>query len=133
MLNLSPASTGWQIEVRQAILPLDSYPGSFMSSPFACPPQRDRIAWLNYFSATEAHAVGLSDVEGKNVQVVYQHFYSNEKHIAGRAAAPHSLCWTPKGDALVIWRGDYGRDGVCLLPLPNLRSTPSASLRAFEE
>lgn len=124
MLNLLPASTGWQIEVRQAILPLDSYPGSFMPSPFACPRQRDRIAWVNYFSATEARAVVVSDVEGKNAQVVYQHLYSMENHMAGRAAAPHSLSWTPKGDALLLWRGGYGENGLCLLPLTNSHAKP---------
>lgn len=126
MLKLSPAPTGWQIEVRQANLPEASHPGSFMPSPFACPPQHDRIAWANYFSATEARAVVVSDVEGKNAQVVYQHLYPMEHHIAGRAAAPHSLSWTPKGDALVLWRGEYGENGLCLLPLPNSHAKPGS-------
>lgn len=133
MLNLSPASTGWQIELRQAVLPLDSYPGSFMPSPFACPPQGDRIAWVNYFFATSARAVVVSDAEGKNARVVYQHLYSIENHLAGRDVAPHSLSWTPKGDGLVIWLGEYGKNGLCLLPLTNSHASSSSPREALKE
>ena len=118
LVRVVPGPANWVLEQREVIWNRADYPGRFQR----CVPSPDgrRLAWLNYFSRSEARAILVSDAEGKDARIVYEHLYPLRDSETGRAEAPQyrSLEWTPQGDALAFWRGENGRNGLGLLRLP---------------
>lgn len=113
LCRLIPDQTQWRMEVKKATVRNLTDPGSFMTSPFALSPKRDRIAWLNYFSASGVRALLVSDVEGNDLHVVYQKI----DYRTIMPDTPRAVSWNPTGDALVFWGGDKGDKGLWLLRL----------------
>ncbi len=113
-----PGSDSWRVETREVVWKCSEHPGYFHRCVLS--PDGKRLAWKNYFTETEANAILISDAEGKNARVVYEHLYPMRNYEKGRAESMsvYSLEWTPQGDALAFWRGGHGENGLCLLPLP---------------
>jgi hypothetical protein len=118
LIRVVPNTDGWRVEQREVVWQQADHPGYFHRCVLS--PDGQRLAWNNYFTKTEARAIIVSDAEGKNPRIVYEHLYSSSDDQAGRTEAPWSraLEWTPQGDCLAFWRGEYGENGLCLLPVP---------------
>lgn len=119
LCDVFPGPAGWRAEDRQIIVRQAEQAGYFTRCVRS--PRGDRLAWRSQFSASEASALLVSDANGRNLRVVYEHLYPLRDYKTGRAAAPQSLNWTPGGDGLVFWRGEKGENGLCLLPIASER------------
>ena len=117
--RIIPGSESWRVEQREVFWQRAEHPGYFYRC--ALSPNGQHLAWNNYFSETEARAILVSDADGKNARVIYEHLYPMDNHQAGRdeSMSMNVLEWTPQGDALAFWRGDNGENGLCLLPMPH--------------
>ena len=115
MCQLIPDQPEWRMEVEKVTVRNATHPGTFMTSPFALSPQRNRIAWVNYFSTSGCHALLVSDVDGNDLHVVYQKL----DYQTILPDTPRTVSWNPTGDALVFWGGDKGNKGLWLVRLPD--------------
>ncbi|HEX5221897.1 MAG TPA: ankyrin repeat domain-containing protein [Verrucomicrobiae bacterium] len=112
LCRLIPDPTQWRIEVEKVTVRNSTDPGTFMTSPFALSPRRDRIAWLNYFSTSGTRALLISDVDGNDLHVVYQKI---DYHTA-MPDTPRVVSWSPTGEGLLFW-GYKADKGLWLIKL----------------
>lgn len=125
LIRVLPGRTRWRITQREIAWEQMQYPGFF----FRCAPspRGEPLAWLNSFSGSNATAILTSDADGKNARILYEHLYRSGDFEKGLSESPweYSLEWIPRGDALAFWRGQHGKNGLCLLPVPATRSKSS--------
>lgn len=128
MLTLQMDQGAATVSHRKVVLPTERFPGSFTTS-FAVSRDHRRIAWVNYFTDSEARAILTSDSNGKGMRVEYQHLYKMRDHEEGRAIAPGKVNWTPDGRALTFWLGDKAENGLALLELDKSLENRSGTRR----
>ena len=130
LIRVLPGRTRWHVTQREVAWEQTQYPGYFHRC--APSPRSEQLAWLNVFSGSHATAILTSDADGKNARILYEHLYRIGDFEKGLSESPwhNSLEWTPRGDGLAFWRGQHGKNGLCLLPVPATRSQPVPNLRS---
>jgi hypothetical protein len=117
MADVAAGPDAWHMVSRELRADATSLSGWFNR----CVPSPDgrRLAWLDYFTESEANDVLISDADGTHFRIAYEQLCPVQHWKEGRAEAPwmHALEWTPSGDALLFWRGEYGFGGLAYLPI----------------